>query len=154
MLIRQSKRPLRWTRFLALRPEGTSQVVPSEVANKDAKSDSSTDRVEKYVVRENSLRYREMQAPNDATDSSPVGLGPGHHEATEQAITKFSEQSLPGCIPARNNGDGVSHSLLDQADHLSEHEKLYDTLFNRLRKALLTDFDTKVRQRQAAVRLA
>jgi hypothetical protein len=117
--------------------------VPSEVANKDAKSHTSTDRVEKSVVRENSLRYREMQAPNDATDSSPVGLGPGHHEATEQAITGSSEPSLPGDIPPRNNGDGVSHSLLDQADHLSEHEKLYDTLFTRLRKALLTDFDTK-----------
>jgi hypothetical protein len=36
------------------RAQGTSQVVPSEVANKDAKSHTSTDRVEKSVVRENS----------------------------------------------------------------------------------------------------
>jgi hypothetical protein len=39
-------------------------------------------------------------------------------------------------------GDGPSRSLAEQADYLSAHEKLYDTLFSRIRDALLTDAET------------
>ena len=89
-------------------------------------------------VRENSLR-KDMNL-GDSTDSSSAE--PTHSRAPEQAASGSSEQSVPCDIPPDQAGDGFDHSLSQQADHLSEHEKLYDTLFTRIRDALLTDSET------------